>query len=179
MAGCWLFFLPPPARQLPEPPVVSPRVFKPPGRFLPSSFQVEDDSDDLIVFVPGLAALSFFLSSAPSALTGLCKVPFFSSSAGLAAFMTRAGAFIISRMANASASALARRTRICSNSSSRTLAAAALSAFSFLATSAFSWASSALAVEAVSTTFSASALAAAFSASSRDLRSISAFISAS
>ena len=132
-------------RQLPDPPVVSPRVFNPPGRFLPSSFHVDEDSDDLIVFVPGLTApgLSFFFSSAPSALTGLCRVPFFSSSGGLAAFKTLAGAFIMSRIANASASALARRTRILSNSSSRAFAAAAISAFAFLALSSTALTSSA------------------------------------
>ena len=130
--------------------------------------------------MPGLAApdLSFFFSSAPSALTGLCRVPFFSSSTGLAAFSTLAGAFIMSRIAKASASAFARRTRMFSSSSSRTFAAAASATFCFSSTSALAFTSSAV-VSVLTVSFSTFAFASAFSDSSRALRSISAFMSAS
>ena len=128
------FFLPPPERQPPTPPDASPRVLRPPGFLAPSSCQVDEVSEDLIVLPPTLAG-AFFLSSAPSALAGLCKVPFLLSSAAisLGAFNTRAGVLIMSRIAKASASAAARRTRISVNSFSfvaaNSLAALSLCAF--------------------------------------------------
>ena len=133
-SAIWRCFLrPPPERQPPTPPDTSPRVFRPPGFLAPSSCQVEDVSEDLIVLPPTLAG-DFFLSSAPSALAGLCRVPFFASSAAtsLGALRTRAGALIMSRIAKASASAAARRTRISANSFSL-LAAKSFAAFSDLA----------------------------------------------
>ena len=65
---------------------------------------------------------AFFLSSAPSTLTGLCSVPFLSSTTGAGggagAFKTLEGVLIISRIANASASATALLARIDFKSSS-------------------------------------------------------------
>ena len=91
---------------------------------------MDEVSEDLIVLPPTLATI-FFLSSAPSTLAGLCNVPFLASSAAtsLGAFRTRAGALIMSRIAKASASAAARRTRISANSFSLA-AAISLEAFS-------------------------------------------------
>ena len=143
-SAIWRCFLrPPPERQPPTPPELSPRVFKPPGFLAPSSCQVDEVSADLIVLPPTLAT-TFFLSSAPSTLAGLCKVPFLASSAAtsLGAFRTRAGALIMSRIAKASASAAARRTRMSVNSFS--LAAA----MSFEALSACAFFSAALAAAA-------------------------------
>ena len=138
-SATWRCFLrPPPVRQPPTPPEVSPRVFKPPGFFTPSSCQVEEVSEDLIVLPPTFAG--FFLSSEPSAFVGLCKVPFFASSAAtsLGAFNTRAGALIMSRIAKASASAAARRARRSANSFSLAAAKslAALSACAFFSAAA-------------------------------------------
>ena len=65
---------------------------------------------------------AFFLSSAPSTLTGLCSVPFLSSTTGAGggagAFKTFEGVLIISRIASASASATALLARIDFKSSS-------------------------------------------------------------
>ena len=71
---------------------------------------MEEVSVVLINLPVGLSS-AFFLSTAPSAFTGLCKVPFLSSTTGGAggggAFNTFEGVLIISRIANASASATA------------------------------------------------------------------------
>ena len=157
-SAIWRCFLrPPPERQPPTPPEESPRVFRPPGFLAPSSCQVEDVSEDLMVLPPTFAG-DFFLSSAPSALAGLCRVPFFASSAAisLGAFRTRAGALIMSRIAKASASAAARRTRISANSFSL------LAAKSFAAFSLWAFFSAAAAESADLTSASVSGIAASF-----------------
>ena len=139
----------------------------------PSSCQVDEVSADLIVLPPTLAT-TFFLSSAPSALAGLCKVPFLASSAAisLGALRTRAGVLIMSRIASASASAAARRFVISANCA---LLASAISLATLSALAFFSAAFVAVADEDASSAGSAAAKAAA----SFSRISSAAFISAS
>ena len=99
---------------------------------------MDEVSADLINLPPTLAGV-FFLSSVPSTFNGLCRVPFFSSSAAtsLGAFKTRAGVLIISRIAKASVSAAARRVR---KSVSFASAASCKSFATFFAASSFAFA---------------------------------------
>ena len=113
--------------------------------FTPSSCHVEEVSVVLINFPVGFRS-AFFLSSALSTLTGLCKVPFLSSTTGGAggggAFSTFEGVLIISRIANASASATALLALIDFNASSA----------AFSSTTAFEGASGTIATSGVAFT---------------------------
>ena len=130
--------------------------------------------------LPPTLATTFFLSSAPSALAGLCKVPFLASSAAisLGAFRTREGVLIMSRIAKASASAAARRFVISAN------CALLVSAISLAALTASAFFSAALVAAApvadlASFSIAGSTAVAAAKAASFSRASSAAFISAS